>query len=395
MSMDDEKLARELRGRADEVTGAPLGLDDVKHTASAIRRRRVATAVGAAAVVVALALPVGLTMVDRDSATSDPAPAAPDPDPTPTGPVAARLTTDAPDGGAAETSYTWGDVVHEADGDEVRLPEVYDAFAPFGYGWLGVTYGENAGQLTVLDAEGSVVDTFLGGLGIAASGDGTLTAFSDAEGGIGTKGTADSAVVELDPPGRPMKDVDVVAVVGSESCTREEGCSVYFNEFGDLGGAYRIQENGKIWQYTLFSKLLGAAPDGRVAGLVSASDDGSCSGVFDRAERRLWETCDYTLGAFSPDGTYVIGRPAYLDGVGDGLVAILDAETGEMVAEFSNDRRGQAFVRDAVWETDRTLLATVFQQGEWGLMRMTDLGELEKVEDLGAGEDVDPPATLQ
>ena len=390
MSLDDEQLARELRSRADDMAGAPLALEDVKRTASAIRRRRLATAAGGAAVVLALAVPVGLGVVDRGAVTPDPAPAQ---KPMPSGPVEAKLTTDAPDGSAAETPYAWDGVIHEPDGEDISTPGAYDALAPFGSGWLGVTNRTHQGQLTVLDANGAVVDTFPGGLGVASSADGTLTAFSDAQGRIHTRGTADADDVELNPHG-PLSLVDVVAVVGSESCTSEAGCSVYFNEYGDLGGPYRIHENGKMWEYTRFSRMLGAASDGRVAGLMSASDDGSCSGVFDGRERLLWKTCDYTLGAFSPDGTYVIGRPAYLDGVGDGLVAILDAQNGEMVAQFTSGRRSQAFVRDAVWESDRTLLATVFQNGAWGLMRMTDLGELEQVEDLGAGEDVDPPAIL-
>jgi len=139
---------------------------------------------------------------------------------------------------------------------------------------------------------------------------------------------------------------------------------------------------------------VGAASDGRVAGVISTSDRGSCSGVFSANERLLWKTCDYTLGTFSPDGRYVMGRPANLDGLGDGLVAILDAETGDMVSEFANDEQTQAIIGQAVWETDRTMLATVYQDGAWSLMRLTDLGELQKVADLEGGDKVAPPAYL-
>ena len=225
------------------------------------------------------------------------------------------------------------------------------------------------------------------------SADGSLTAYTDESGHVLTFGTDDSEPVALDPRG-PMSVVELVALVGSGSCENEEGCAVYYNEYGDLGGGFRIRPDGPIWQFTLFRKVLGAASDGRVAGLISASDGGSFSGVYSARETLLWKTCDYTLGTFSPDGRYVIGRPANLDGPGDGLVAILDSETGEMVSEFANDEQTQATIGQAVWETDRTLLATVHQDGAWSLMRLADLGELERVADLEGGDEVDPPAVL-
>ena len=270
--------------------------------------------------------------------------------------------------------------------------------APFGTGWLvvasDVAKAKDTGLLTTLDSDGSVTDQFRGGLTVVTSADGSLTAYTDESGHVLTFGMDDSEPVPLDPRG-PMNVVELVAVVGSGSCESDEGCAVYYNEYGDLGGGYRISDNGSIWQYTLFRKVVGAAPDGRVAGVISASDSGSCSGVYSANERLLWKTCDYTLGTFSPDGRYVIGRPANLDGAGDGLVAILDAETGDMVSEFANDEQTQAIIGQAVWETDRTMLATVHEDGAWSLMRLTDLGELQKVADLEGGDEVDPPAFLR
>ena len=286
----------------------------------------------------------------------------------------------------------------ESPGSEaVPVDGTSSAVAPFGTGWLvvanDVANDKDTGLLTTLDSDGSVTDQFRGGLAVVTSADGSLTAYTDESGHVLTFGGDDSEPVALDPSG-PMGVVELVAVVGSGSCESDAGCAVYYNEYGDLGGGYRIRANGSIWQFTRFRKIVGAASDGRVAGVISARDSGSCSGVYSASERLLWKTCDYTLGSFSPDGRYVMGRQANLDGPGDGLVAILDTETGEMVSEFANDEQTQAIIGQAVWETDRTMLATVHQDGAWSLMRLTDLGELQKVADLEGGDEADPPAFL-
>ena len=317
--------------------------------------------------------------------------------PLPTGPVKALLTTDAPEGPAAGIPVLNGGSIEAPGSEAVPVDGTSSGVAPFGTGWLvvanDVANAKDTGLLTTLDSDGSVTDQFRGGLRVVTSADGSLTAYTDESGHVLTFGMDDSEPVALDPRG-PMSVVELVAVVGSGSCASDEGCAVYYNEYGDLGGGFRISDNGSIWQYTLFRKVVGAAPDGRVAGVISASDTGSCSGVYSANERLLWKTCDYTLGTFSPDGRYVIGRPANLDGSGDGLVAILDTETGKMVSEFANDEKTQAIIGQAVWETDRTMLATVHQDGAWSLMRLTDLGELQKVADLEGGDEVDPPAFL-
>ena len=182
--------------------------------------------------------------------------------------------------------------------------------APFGAGSLVVANdvasdvgnGKDTGLLTTLDSDGSVTDQFRGGLAVVTSADGSLTAYTDEAGHVLTFGSDDSEPVALDPSG-PMGVVELVAVVGSGSCESDEGCSVYYNEYGDLGGAFRIKDNGSIWQFTRFRKIVGAATDGRVAGVISANDSGSCSGVYRANETLLWKTCDYTLGRFAPTAT--------------------------------------------------------------------------------------------
>ena len=60
---DEDRLARGLRERAQDVHGAPVGLADVQRSARGIRRRRRAVGGVVAAVVLAVAVPVGLNAV--------------------------------------------------------------------------------------------------------------------------------------------------------------------------------------------------------------------------------------------------------------------------------------------------------------------------------------------
>ena len=50
--------------------------------------------------------------------------------------------------------------------------------------------------------------------------------------------------------------------------------------------------------------------------------------------RAVWDTCDYRLSTFSPDGSLVVGSAPDADGYGSPTLAILDATTGERIVDF-------------------------------------------------------------
>src|SRR5215218_4888817 len=108
-------------------------------------------------------------------------------------------------------------------------------------------------------------------------------------------------------------------------------------------------------------------------------------------------SCRYALGQFSPDGRYVLGHPPSGDGSGHTSLAILDAATGHVVAEVRNDAQTQAHVNTAVWDKDDTVLATVYEQGTWSVMRLGLDGALTSVSgpglpaELAGGDDTTPP----
>jgi hypothetical protein len=189
-----------------------------------------------------------------------------------------------------------------------------------------------------------------------------------------------------------------VSVVGADGqCVDPEGtvgsdCGVSYVD-GRTPRSYTTHAHGNVDTLPV-RKLAGVSPDGWLAGTVSASDTGSCSAVFDDDWRQQWRTCDYTLGRFSPDGRYVIGRPAYLDGLGDGVLVVLDARTGEVLADARPAQGGSAFVNDAVWQPDGTVLAAVWDDG-WTLLRLTPEGELTRaLADPLPGRPEDAPFVL-
>jgi WD40 repeat protein len=116
----------------------------------------------------------------------------------------------------------------------------------------------------------------------------------------------------------------------------------------------------------LLSRTVSVDPQGDSCSQVDALSTGE----------RLFRTCAYAVEGFSPDGRFAIGRPAYQSGIGDGLVAILDARTGQPLVEYRNDAESQAFITGRAWDGDGTLLATVVSGERTFLMRMTVDGEL-------------------
>jgi hypothetical protein len=400
---DHDQLTNALRDHADRVGNEhPLGLEDVKGRARGIRRRRWATSGLAAAAVLAVAVPAGIVVSDRTSGGTDSGPAAsPSVDVTPLpspsdDPTKGVLTTDAPIAGdPAGISYLLDGRIHEPGGGTVDLDEAFDIFTPFFGGWVAAGWAD--GKLALLDPEGVELHTRRTTGSMAVSPDGTIVGYVTPDGRIMTIGD-DGNEVEMsraDDGGR----VELVGFIGSSTCQEGDpeggGCTVFYNvedpETGEQRGHY-VTSHGIGSPLADFLAITGVSVDGRVAGVTSVADAGSCGALLSRDWGKAeWDTCDYSLGRFSPDGKYLIGLPAYLDGIGSGSIAILDATTGDVVAEWKNTGEDFAFINNAVWDTDGTLLATVWEKDSWSLMRMAPDGSLATVlADLGGNMDEVP-----
>lgn len=413
---EQDRLTETLRQRADRLdaelgTAHPISLDDVRQRAGGIRRRRAALSGLAAAAVLAVAVPVGLSVTDRTSGGIDSGPVAT----TTADPTRTSEATPLPEGSrtvlltnrvestssAPGIAYLRSGTLVTPDGGEIDLATSYDELTPWGDGWVGYVRGnDDPGQVDLLDADGDVLSTRPAETAPAVSEAGQVVAYGAPGGGLMV--VAPDAEPQLLRELRDGRPRPVGVVSGSGTCDEETGggvCVVFFDELsadGEDGPEARYaSSHGILDTLPALVSVGGAAPDGRVSGTTEFTEDGgSCSALLAADWSTQWETCDHSLGRFSPDGRLVIGYPAYRSGAGDASVAMLDAATGEVLVEFRNDAETQAFVGDVEWDVDGSLLATVYERGSWSLMRMTLGGQLTEVlADVG-GDDVTPSVVL-
>lgn len=392
-------LVRELRDRSRNVGGHPLAFDDVRSAARRIRWRRRAVAGAVAAVVVAVAVPVGLGAAGTLTAgnppiatrtSSPPSPSASPslattPSPTVTSPkqptqpagTIPLTTVGIPKGAPPAIGYLQGRTLFRPDGGTDELGE-YLSVTPYHGGWLatGPTHGEMS--VVTIDAQGKVVDTQPGSDRLAVSQDGTLTAWVTGAGrqtvvnrGIGSgMGNGEAHQSVQVPAGVPVAPVGFVA-----------GGSVVY-AVGGVNPSVRVTDFGGHDRALpgLINARGTSESDDLVAGQISSSNTGSCWEVRNvTSGAKLWGTCKFALGQFSQDGRYVFGTDAYGDGAGSGAVAILDAHTGKVVADFVHvgGPDDQLAVSGLAWEYDDTLLAAASHQGSPNILRLTPDGRLE------------------
>jgi hypothetical protein len=91
-------------------------------------------------------------------------------------------------------------------------------------------------------------------------------------------------------------------------------------------------------------------------------------------------TCEWTIESFDPDGSHFAGYPSNIDGIGSSSVALLDARTADVVARFERPGNGDAFVGDVAWEDDSHVLATLFEDGSWHIVRLGLDGSVENLD---------------
>jgi hypothetical protein len=411
----DEKdaLARELRDRSHDVGGHPLDLGSVKRSAHRIQWRRRAAGTAVAAVVLAVAVPVGLTLTDSTNAgrppvatgspsatasasATDSASASSSPSPSATGTPKSNQGTslvlaDIAAGAAPRRAYlvTSSDgrttTIHSQAGTDV-LQGSYDDVTSYRGGWMAYGPGPNGPVISRFDATGAPMDQ-RPGTDFATSDDGTELAWV-ADGTLHSglpSGHSEGELTQKLPAGATGTAVGFVqrGLVYSLDGTSP---SVHIT---DLSGHDTVVPGLlKSWGVSQSADLVG--------GEYKYNSDGtSCWRVLPAGGGpELWHTCDWALGGFSPDGTYVVGTPSDGDGLGSTRIALLDAHTGKVVATFASPTDPQLLVRDFRWEDDSTLLAGAFSQGQWTVLRLRVDGSVERTLPLLPGTDTDAPYHL-
>ncbi|MFC6286262.1 hypothetical protein ACFP3Q_07785 [Nocardioides sp. GCM10027113] len=386
----ERMLGRELHGRADGLHGSPLGLADVKGRASRIRRTRRVVAGGVVAAALAVVVPTVMTLGGPVSESQREIEPAPSPD-TPTEVARTTLTLDGLERGddPAIEFFTPDGVVLPGQG-LVELDASYQALVenPADGGWIAI---EPDGQsIRYLSQDFEPQGGSSGTTGLVTSADREWVAWVAPEPGAQTL-----QVVSTTDPGAgrswPLPESPVaepVGFLGEDRVLYETRNPTGVSTFGVA------EPDGST------SELPGwvdAQSTSEVAGLVavqtSADDyDGGCFAVVDADAPRttLWETCDYALGAFSPDGRYVMASDPLQDGLGPTSLSILDAATGEPVAEFTRvGRRPEVTLVSPAWEGNEAVVASALGNGEQALVRMGVDGSLEDASDRVASTDTD------
>jgi hypothetical protein len=254
-------------------------------------------------------------------------------------------------------------------GDAQPLPRAYDAFAPMGDGLVGTASVDDQTRSYVLDGDLEVVSH-------AANPSGTLAVTPD--GAIVGWVTTEGRPHVVERGGSQEWDMSVVDEAGSiaaliaNSDTCQEGldgsgCVVFVNSVEGTSARY-TSSHGIVDTVPWVQAVGDVSAEGDLAAMTSVSDEGSCWGRFQAWKKKpLWETCDHTLFDFSPSGARILAGPAYLDGFGQGSSTVLD-DVGAVVAEWHS--ADQAALLHTVWEDDDHVLALVFQDDAWAILRL-------------------------
>lgn len=367
-----EQLHRQVAGLHD----SPLALADVKGRARTIRRnRRLAAGAGVAAallVVVPTAITAGGALqADR---ISEPEPLAP-----PREVVRTTLTLDdLPSGPPPEVEYFTPDgVVLPGEGTR-ELPYNYNALVPSeadgGWlGWRGASLGVRYLDEELVARREVPAGTFFVGnpdrsavaWGATRSGEETLVLHPT----VDSRGELTwEFPYEVEPVDFLAEDRLVYTTLNQRTGRTEVGVA---------------EPDGSTTPLPGYLGAVSASPEaGLVAVQTRSRNDGSgCFGMVEPATpaEPLWESCDHSLGAFSPDGRYVLASGSYLSGVGIGAVQVLDAATGEEVARFDPARRSQLLLQRLVWESSDSFLAVAGDRGDVTILRFGVDGSLTEV----------------
>ena len=132
---------------------------------------------------------------------------------------------------------------------------------------------------------------------------------------------------------------------------------------------------------------------GLTVGLTKITDSGSCSTLLGGGEFQGFKTCKHTLVSFSPDEQLLLADPAYHDGIGNGVIAMYDV-AGTRLFERHSTENALSFYPEATWEDATHVLAPVYQDGKWALVRVASDGSMEYAVPPVPGDEVRSPYVL-
>ncbi len=379
----EDQVHDALHRGIDPLQQAPFDVTDVRRRARRIQRRRTIAACATVAAALAVAVPVGLSM-NGPAQRGAVLPATRPTSPPATGPVLIDPRS-APVGDALRVPLIDVDAPSlTIGGQTLDLPQTYDQITPYMDGWIGVVNVEGALSVKVLDADFRVLDEAPTASPLTVSADGARIAWAEDDG-------AHWVVVDRDSAGgreerrTTLRWGTEVASVRTVGFLPGDGLVVARRRSEDnTETAFVVTADGDTRQLPGFIKpVASSVSSGLVAGQTSYTGDGSCWQASDSTAALVaWQTCDHSLGEFSPDGQHLAGFASYLDANGSPTVSILDATTGESAIDFELTalRRGVVGINtEVVWEDSETLVATLVSGDQQYVVRLGLDGTVERV----------------
>lgn len=386
----EEAMSRDFDARVRDLHEAPLDVLSVKGKARKIRRNRRAAVAGGILGVAAIITPIAVLSNGGTTQTKEPDFAEPSESQTVSDPVA----NDAID-------YVVGGVWHQADGDDVTLPDgnYYNA-AIWGDHLVAIEAGaEVFGTIDVFDDAGDLVESIDNAAGFAVSSDGTILTYTTGDGDLIARwgdGPDDQEVLDsdvLDSAGGESYGGEPVSVIGSAPCEAESGaCLVRVNS--DTDGCRGIGAS----DVPLPADALRCfdEQDALLSATTEIRDDGvTCGGVWSAdTATYLWQSCDFQAQDISPDGQYVVGVPSQYDGLGYREISILDVRTGEVAGRYAPEGQASFIWSEVAWTTANTLLLSAYDGANWHLIELAPEGAVNELGDPIPGDELDNPYLL-
>jgi hypothetical protein len=373
------------RALLEDAEGAPspsFGAADVRRRAGRIRRRRAAGVVaGVALAVVAVSVPVGFAVGHRGGASTVP-PAGQTTTATQVGPDF-RLSAepDATHVTDQQPTIPWmvGTTIHSPGGRTIEAPANATVFGRIPGGWL--------------------INTRSGHLYEAQFGTPLSTPISrtpDTGLAFNVRGQAawlSTSTAHVQATGRPiltaqmvidrMHDFDttVPGRVGTDEAKivgMTRGGVIVYSLNSSLRTVHEVHADKTLTESTTIKRrgIHAAAATSPTTGNTAARVSSGCWALVGLDGHLGRRECRWALGAFSPDGRYLIGYPDNGRSSGTDLVAILSARTLEPVATFTAPSGERFDVAGAGWAGD-TLLAPVSSGDSWTLSYLSRSGWLE------------------
>lgn len=295
---------------------------------------------------------------------------------------------------ATDPSGPWALVRPAGEPLELAVERPF-GFATMGNGLVVLADDGDGAAVSILDGTGDAESTEeVRGYRLAVTPDRSIVAW------LGTAGQPTAVegggARSFDLP-EVAQGTEIGAIVGSGTCKEAEpeggGCTALVNA-DEPRAAYVSTSHGIVDVAGAMLAVADAAADGRLLGLQSVTDEGSCSGVYLAGDDVAWQTCGHSLTRFSPAATRVLGTDAYLDGFGQRSVAFLDAADGTLLHEFTSKGKGPTVLQTA-WEDEDHVLAVVYERGRWAIVRLGADGSAELALGPQAGGDLERPFVLQ